>query len=182
MRNQKAPKVAPLVNIKRLKQGETASYIIISDEVFGANTHYLGQTRLCTADATCPACFAGHEPRWYGYLAVGTPAGRIELLELTAAAAEPFYRAQHGDGLLGLLVQVTKPHQRKPLHLHTTSPQRKPVQAPMETSAIWDHLVRIWGLPTRAAGESIEDHETRVLKAAETQLRWHVQQAAARTV
>lgn len=88
--------------------------VILSDDLVGCPVHYArGRTRACERPA-CEWCADGLTPRWTGYLSIlGIQSGRIDILEVTAAAAAPLIRARSTRGSLrGLRVDVSRRNNR----------------------------------------------------------------------
>lgn len=71
------------------KNGQTVDALILSQQIHGASTHFIGRTIRCTAmEGDCLACRQRKPRRWTGYLAAyDCRRHRLCLLEVTNSTA-----------------------------------------------------------------------------------------------
>lgn len=145
---------APHHQIIRAKPGKTTQGVVLSLDLIGAYTHYWkGRTTPCNPPA-CPACDAGHKPRWYGYLALWNPAtAAVAILEITTAAVPAIetYLARHGS-LRYAQIMATRAN-RKPNSRLIVSFQAAPYSGPHgpEPPDLPAHLSHMWEATSKPA-------------------------------
>lgn len=155
-----------MIEIIRLRPNEKRELFILGNTWYGANTHYVGRTKLCVGEPECPACFTGNVVRWYGYLPVHQAKRGIGLLELTPRAAESLETSIDSANFYGWAITAAKSSQRMPLtfsdakHLGKSRFQEVPI------AQVEQHLCRIWQLPIPKRGETGAAWQLRLRQAA----------------
>lgn len=160
------PQAEPAIEIIRLKPGERRSLFLLSATWYGANTHFLGRTKLCVGEPDCPACFSGNVPRWYGYIPVHQAKRGLGMIELTPRAAESLESIMNQPSFYGWAVTAFKPSQRMPIVFSDPKHLGKSRIQEVPTDQVEQHLCRIWQLPTTKRGEDVAAWRTRLRQAA----------------
>lgn len=151
--------------IFRAKPGKQTKLLILSDDIFGIETHWWNQRTGPCREHGCEACLAGHESRWKGYLLCFDMATEQHVvLEFTPPPAETLDAARMNHGSLrGLVVNVGRAKATFngkvtiEIKQKTTIPPSK-----HEVFGVWDVLCKIWKLkssvnPKRFKGDD-DDH------------------------
>lgn len=157
--------------VRTPKKGKLRAWII-SRELDGCYTHFLGRTLPCLGDLTCPACEQGHARKWYGYLAIkpfGSPTQQI--LELPAGACLTLgeYVAKNTQ-LRGKIITCERkggrPNGRVQISLEASEAWPETAPEPIDTRAT---LLRIWRVDESRIGPQIAtktDEHTAALRAS----------------
>jgi len=166
---------APLVEeprpIYRVSAGETRLFHILSDRVTGVNTHWFGRSYLCIGAPDCPACFAGVEQRWTGYLPVADHRGNRGLLEISASGGELWERRLSQGKLFDSVAKIERPSRFACVRVAELRPAAKPVGTPIEPEEAYRWLMRILGMPARRPNEQFPEWVGRVRVAAQAALQ-----------
>ena len=135
--------------IRRVKAGERLKLMILSTDIFGVEMHYWGGNSMPCMLKNCPACKAGNESRWYGYvLAVETSKRKHVIWEMTPPAVPPLDDAfKQYKTMRGLLVIAWRFNDKDKGRIET---EVKGITVPDDTCSeaftVWDPLARIWRL------------------------------------
>lgn len=161
---------APTYELTRCpKKGKLRAWIV-SHQLEGCWTHFLGRTLPCLGDLTCPACDEGHPRKWYGYLAVITPGNpQQKILELPAGAALQLgdYVAR-GTTIRGKLIITERKggraNGRVQIQLEESEAWPETAPEPIDTRAA---LLRVWRVDETKLGPQLAtrtDEHTAILK------------------
>lgn len=139
--------------IRTPAKGRYQAYVL-SDDLLGLPTHYVGRrTQPCTGDG-CPHCADGYSWRWHGYLCVLDPRTHQKLvIELPAQACQIIceYRDAHHT-LAGALLEVWRPSQkpngRVAAHVSHADLRGKTLPEPADLKRF---LCHVWNIRTALA-------------------------------
>jgi len=142
------------------KSGKMTAWVV-SQEMTGCWTHYLGKTLPCIGDLECPACSDGHMRRWYSYVAVIVPGDpRQKILELPAGAAGQVQEfVDRGTQIRGKLITISrtggKTNGRVKVALAASEAWPENAPEPIDTRTA---LLHLWRVDEGRLGNQIATH------------------------
>lgn len=142
--------------IRTPAQGELQG-LILSQAIYGTDTHYFhGRTRPHT-EPCCEACDGGQAKRWQGYLAILlTKARDLVLFEFTAPASAPLVEYQaHNNSLRGAIMRAYRNSPKANARV-TIRLERGDIDlySPPPAPDVKDILNRIWAVDRLIAHET----------------------------
>lgn len=130
---------------------------VLSNNLLGCRTHYVGNRTVPCESPSCDACEAGVPWRWHGYLALQLSATtEVVILEITAQAATVFqeYYERHGT-LHGAAIKATRLNNRPNgrVIIHAKPADLAKINLP-NCPNVAKLLCHIWNVPEPTAEES----------------------------
>lgn len=135
--------------IVRASPGKQLKLMVLSEDVFGIDTHYWERRTGPCREVDCPACLAGYDARWKGYvLAVDTSTHQNIVLEFTPPAFPAMDEGLKKYGSMrGMLISVGRAKATFNGTVQIVVRDRTIIPAgEYQVYGVWDVLAKIWKL------------------------------------